>query len=103
MCCLLSGQELNEILRTLSEITKELNALALYEGRKQSKKIKEEWIDGQQLMDILRIQRRTLQNLRDKGILPYTRPCENGKILYKASDIKKLLESNYTTRAVNQN
>ncbi|KXB37653.1 hypothetical protein HMPREF1869_00239, partial [Bacteroidales bacterium KA00251] len=36
---------------------------------------------------------RTLQDYRDKGIIPYTQIA--GKILYKLSDIDRLLQENY--------
>lgn len=96
MYCLISGQELNEVLQALAVITKELNALARNEGRKQSEKLKEEWIGSLQVMSLLNIKKGTLQNLRDKGILPFS--TVSGKFYYKASDIRNLLESNYTHR-----
>ncbi|WP_302586022.1 helix-turn-helix domain-containing protein [uncultured Alistipes sp.] len=39
------------------------------------------------------ISRRTLQNYRDKGIIPY--PAIGGTLLYPESKINELLESNY--------
>ncbi|WP_044187775.1 helix-turn-helix domain-containing protein, partial [Porphyromonas sp. COT-290 OH860] len=36
---------------------------------------------------------RTLQDYRDKGIIPYTQIA--GKILYKLSNLEKLLKENY--------
>ncbi|WP_373810816.1 helix-turn-helix domain-containing protein [Porphyromonas macacae] len=36
---------------------------------------------------------RTLQDYRDKGILPYTQIA--GKILYRLSDINRVLKENY--------
>jgi hypothetical protein len=72
---------------------KDLKANILFAFTKQSERLKEEWIDGQQVMDLLRIHRRALQNLRDKNILPYSHL--GGKFYYKTSDIKKLLDANY--------
>ena len=39
----------------------------------------------------------TLQDYRDKGIIPYTQIA--GKILYRLSDLEKLLEENYKQRS----
>ena len=41
----------------------------------------------------LYISPRTLQDYRDKRIIPYTQFA--GKILYKESDLERLLEDNY--------
>jgi len=41
----------------------------------------------------LKISRRTLQEYRNNGMLPYYQL--GGKILYKESDVEKLLEDNY--------
>ena len=39
---------------------------------------------------------RTLQDYRDKGILPYTQIA--GKILYRLSDLNRILQENYINR-----
>jgi len=41
----------------------------------------------------LKVSRRTLQEYRNEGILPYI-PL-GGKILYRESDLEKVLESHY--------
>lgn len=53
----------------------------------------EDWIDNQDVMNILHITARTLQSLRSNGILPYSRI--NGKIYYRRQDIQKILADNY--------
>lgn len=53
----------------------------------------ERYLTDFQLSKKLNISRRTLQTYRDKGLLSYI-PLE-GKILYKESDIEKLLDKNY--------
>lgn len=90
-------RRLTELISQLVGEWKDLKAYTLFALTKQSQKLREEWIDGQQVMDILRIKRRALQKLRDKGILPFSHL--NGKLYYKTSDIKRLLESNYTRRS----
>ena len=53
------------------------------------------WLDGQDVMQMLHISKRTLQNLRDSKTLPFSRV--NGKFFYKLSDIQSVLESNYSS------
>lgn len=58
------------------------------------------YITDNQLSKILNISRRALQEYRSQGILSYIKL--GGKILYKESDINKLLSSTYH-EAWNQN
>ena len=51
------------------------------------------WIDGKRVCEILYISKRTLQNYRDNGILPYSNVT--GKFYYNLDDIARLLERNY--------
>lgn len=51
------------------------------------------FLTGKEVCERLYISPRTLQDYRDKGIIPYTQFA--GKILYKASDLERLLEMNY--------
>lgn len=53
----------------------------------------ERYITDKELAQWLKISRRTLQEYRNNGILPYYQL--GGKILYKESDVEKLLENNY--------
>lgn len=53
----------------------------------------ERYLTDYQLSKKMNISRRTLQTYRDKGLLPYI--LLGGKVLYKESDIEKLLEENY--------
>ena len=47
---------------------------------------------GKEVCERLYISPRTLQDYRDRKVIPYTQFA--GKILYKASDLEKLLEEN---------
>ncbi len=58
-----------------------------------------EWIDAEIVCRMLNISRRTLQEYRTEGVIPYYRI--NGKILYRESDIEKLLQDNYIARLEN--
>ena len=54
------------------------------------------YLTGSEVTERLFISRRTLQDYRDRGLLPYTRI--GGKMLYKLSDLEHLLRENYRTR-----
>ena len=53
----------------------------------------EHFLTGKEVCERLYISPRTLQDYRDRKIIPYTQFA--GKILYKASDLIKLLEESY--------
>jgi|GEM_PF-859521 hypothetical protein len=54
----------------------------------------EDWLDNQDVMQILHISPRTLQTLRSNGILPFSRI--GNKIYYRRSDISRILNNHYT-------
>lgn len=87
-----------------TESTQELAALleAIVLLKKQLLVIKENfrpvlngevYFTGEEVCRLLHIGKRTLQQYRDNGILPYIHI--QGKILFRESDILKLLEDNY--------
>ena len=51
------------------------------------------FLTGKKVCERLYISPRTLLDYRDRKIIPYTQFA--GKILYKTSDLEKLLEENY--------
>lgn len=53
----------------------------------------EKYLTNADLGKLLHMSERTLQGYRDTGIMPFIKI--SGKILYKESDILKLLEENY--------
>ena len=53
----------------------------------------EHFLTGKDVCERLYISSRTLQDYRDRKIIPYTQFA--GKILYKASDLERILEENY--------
>ena len=57
----------------------------------------DEWVDGQQVSRLLNISPRSLQTLRDKRVLPYSRL--NTKLYYRVDDLAKILESHYNFKA----
>jgi predicted DNA-binding ArsR family transcriptional regulator len=53
------------------------------------------WMNGDAVMQKLGISRRTLQNYRDNGILPYS--AVGGKFYYSIRDIEDLMARNYVS------
>jgi excisionase family DNA binding protein len=53
----------------------------------------ERYLTDMEVSEILKVSRRTLQEYRNEGILPYI-PL-GGKILYRESDLEELLEKHY--------
>lgn len=51
------------------------------------------WLDNQDVCEILRVSKKTLQVYRDKGILPFSRIKH--KIFFKSEDVRYFMESNY--------
>ena len=83
----LTEADFKELQTKLEEITSQLKSL-----NKQDP-LSERWLDNQDVCLILKVSTRTLQNYRDKGILPFSQI--SNKIYYKASDIERHLENNY--------
>ena len=77
-------KQMQQILEEMKAIKKEVTPHEI---------IKEAWIDGVEVQSSLHISERTLYRHRKSGRLPYSRV--RGKIYYKKSDIRELLEKNY--------
>jgi len=88
--------QLIDLIMCISRDIHTINEFLRLESRRFSERMADEWMDGEQVMSFLKISKRTIQNLRDNGVLAYSRI--NGKFYYKASDLEKLLESNYLKR-----
>jgi len=56
----------------------------------------ESYYTDEELSEKLKISRRSLQDYRNEGRIPYIKL--GGKILYRASDIEKMLEEGYHDR-----
>ena len=82
--------EMKQLISGIQEISKGIREIAqthrpLFGG--------EIYLTGREVCERLFISPRTLQDYRDKGIIPYTQIA--GKILYRLSDINSLLQENY--------
>ena len=53
----------------------------------------ERYLTDREVAELLRVSRRTLQDYRNNGIIAYYQL--GGKILYKESDIERMLAANY--------
>lgn len=81
-------------IAAMTQDVREIKAALNFMMKSSLNQLKEEWIDGQVVMQTLHISVRTLQSLRDNGTLPFSRI--NGKFYYKVSDIEEMLETNYS-------
>ena len=82
--------EMQVLLSAINSVSKRIKEVAqtykpLFGG--------EHFLTGKEVCERLYISPRTLQDYRDRMIIPYTQFA--GKILYKASDLEKMLEVNY--------
>ena len=82
------------------EISQKLDVLitkveTLIQTQKHDFKTNSEWIDKEETMRILKCSERTLQTLRDSGILSYSRPFGGTKIFYRRKDVMALFEKNF--------
>lgn len=82
-----------QILQTITSDLKELTRTMEHYKAIQTINLKSQWLDKLEVMQVLRMSERSIQRLRNCGALPYTKV--HGRILYKRSDIEKLLELNY--------
>ena len=88
---------MTEVLNLIMQLSQDFEVIKAYILALQKSKLQllqEGWTDGKTVMQSMQISNRTLQSLRDCGVLPYSRI--NGKFYYKVADIEKLLESNYS-------
>lgn len=74
-----------ELVGKLEAINNRLNA--------KEKEPKEKWLDNQELMQLLKVSKRTAQHYRDSGLISFSQV--GNKIYYKLSDVEELLKSHY--------
>ena len=85
--------EMKQLISGIKGLTNRVRSIAqthrpLFEG--------EIYLTGREVCEKLFLSPRTLQDYRDKGIIPYTQIA--GKILYRLSDINRILSENYVNR-----
>ena len=84
------SKDYQDMLTCLEEISKQLSAKA--------KTPKEQWLDNQEFMQLLKISRRTAQSYRDNNMIAFS--IIGNKIYYKLSDVEDLLNRYYKKRLV---
>ena len=86
----MKADDMQVVLSAISSVSRRIKEVAqthkpLFGG--------EHFLTGKEACERLYISPRTLQDYRDRKIIPYTQFA--GKILYKASDLENMLEENY--------
>ena len=86
----IEADDMQVVLSSISGVSKRIKEVAqkykpLFGG--------EHFLTGKEVCERLYISPRTLQDYRDRRIIPYTQFA--GKILYKESDLEKILMMNY--------
>lgn len=71
--------------------------VAALRKRSESKELKE-WLDSQDVCEILGITKRTVQTLRETGKLDFTMIAH--KVYYRREDVKKFLDASLTRKEV---
>lgn len=87
---------MSDILPILSGIRRDMEALTRSVAqmtKTHAQQLSEEWVNKDQVMAILKISSRTLETLKSKGILPYTKI--QGIFYFRTADIENLLKENY--------
>ena len=86
----MKADDMQVVLSAISGVSKRIKEVAqtykpLFGG--------EHFLTGKEVCERLYISPRTLQDYRDRKIIPYTQFA--GKILYKVLDLERLLEKNF--------
>lgn len=92
-----TNEDNQELLKTLKDVLSYIEHVMqthkpLFNG--------ERYLTSEELCSILKISRRSLQDYRNNGILPFIQLP--GKILFRESDIKKVLEERFRPAYYNE-
>ena len=85
---IIEKQAIDELAYRLEVLKTKIDSLYVNSGIAPQK-----WIDNDKACEHLSASKRTLQHLRDSGILPFTKI--GGKVFYKPDDIEKMLLIGY--------
>jgi hypothetical protein len=85
--------EIIDLLMSLSQEVKDIKARLDLLKHRGAKKLKDTWLDNQDVMQALHISKRTLQTFRTNGVIPFSKI--QGKFYYKEEDIEQILQDNY--------
>ncbi len=81
----LQSEAFQELVEKLEAINQRLTS--------KEKEPKDKWLDNQELMQLLKISKRTAQHYRDSGLISFSQV--GNKIYYKLSDVEQLLGAHY--------
>ena len=81
----IQSEAFQEIVKKLEEINTRLNA--------KDKESKDKWLDNRELMQLLKISKRTAQHYRDSGLISFSQV--GSKIYYRLIDVEELLHKHY--------
>jgi hypothetical protein len=81
----MQSEAFQNLVAELKAINKRLDA--------KEKQPKETWLDNQELMQLLKISKRTAQHYRDSGLISFSQV--GNKIYYKLSDVEELMKTHY--------
>jgi hypothetical protein len=84
---------LEDVVQKLEELIKKFNFLL--DSYKNDAKSQGEWLDKEETMRIFKCSERTLQYLRDSGLLSYSKPFGGSKFFYRRKDVLALFEKNF--------
>ena len=79
------AETFEQMLSKFESFAKRMETLCRVHGNKENR----EWLDNQDVCMILNISKRSLQNYRDNGTLPYTQIGH--KMFYRADDIERIV------------
>ena len=79
----------SEAFKTLLKRLEEIEKKAL-DSEPDPKNV---WLDNQEFCQLLKISKRTAQNYRDKGLVPFSQM--EAKVYYRLSDVHRMLENHY--------
>ncbi len=81
----ISAETFEKMLSKFEDFVCRMEYLCRLHGNRDMK----EWLDNQEVCQLLNISKRTLQTLRDNGTLAYTQISH--KIFYKPEDVQSIL------------
>lgn len=74
------------------ELVGKLDAINIRLSQKE-KQPKEQWLDNQEFMQMMKVSKRTAQHYRDTGVISFSQI--GSKIYYKLADVEELLKKHY--------
>jgi len=85
----IESEAFSQIIEKINAIDERFSDLE----NKSKNHLSEKWLDNQDVIELLKTSKRTLQSYRDEGRIPYSQIGH--KVYYKAKDVEKFLKSNY--------